>query len=102
MKKNITKSKFGYMILLFWTIIVLIPPTVEINAQSVNIENLDSYTEKSMGEWQVPGLAIAIVKGDKVIYNKGFGVRDTDKEDPVDTKTMFAIASNTKAFTVHA
>jgi CubicO group peptidase (beta-lactamase class C family) len=102
MKKNITKSRFGYMILVFWTIILLIQPVVEINAQSVNLENLDSYIEKAMGDWQVPGLAIAIVRDDQVIYHKGFGVRDIDRNDRIDKKTMFAIASNTKAFTVHA
>ena len=55
-----------------------------------------------MKEWQIPGLAIAIVKDDKVIFNKGFGVRDINKDEKIDEMTQFAIASNTKAFTTHA
>jgi CubicO group peptidase (beta-lactamase class C family) len=77
-------------------------PGKEIYAQSRQFEDLDAYIEKAMTEWQVPGLAIAIVKDDKVIYNKGFGVRDINKKSKVDTNTLFAIASNTKAFTTHA
>ncbi|HXF43806.1 MAG TPA: serine hydrolase, partial [Pyrinomonadaceae bacterium] len=46
-----------------------------------------------------PGLAIAIVKDDKIVYAKGFGVREIGKSDPVDEKTVFAIGSASKAFT---
>ena len=81
---------------------LIIFPVQPIFAQPGQLEDLDAYIEKAMGEWHVPGLAIAIVKDDKVIYNKGFGVRDINKKDRVDTNTLFAIASNTKAFTVHA
>ena len=77
-------------------------PEKKIYAQPGHLEDLDDYIEKAIGEWRVPGLAIAIVKDDKVIYNKGFGVREINKKDRVDTNTLFAIASNTKAFTAHA
>ena len=52
-----------------------------------------------MKEWHVPGLAIAIVKDDSVVYAKGFGVREVGKPERVDAHTIFAIGSNTKAFT---
>jgi CubicO group peptidase (beta-lactamase class C family) len=90
----------------FVLIIVLIShylaPGQQLLAQSNPLENLDAYIEKSMKEWQIPGLAIAIVKDDKVIFNKGFGVREINRNDRVDKNTQFAIASNTKAFTSHA
>jgi CubicO group peptidase (beta-lactamase class C family) len=81
---------------------LIIPPDQPAFAQEDKLENLETYIDKSMAEWQIPGLAIAIVKDDQVIYNKGFGVRDIHKKDLVDENTQFAIASNTKAFTAHA
>jgi len=88
------------VVITIWFLVGL--STGQIYAQSGQLGELDTYIEKAMEEWQVPGLAIAIVKDDQVIYNKGFGVKDINKKDPVDTNTQFAIASNTKAFTVHA
>jgi CubicO group peptidase (beta-lactamase class C family) len=76
--------------------------TGQLYGQLKQLEDLDTYIEKSMEAWRVPGIAIAIVKEDQVIYNKGFGLRDINKNEPVDAKTQFAIASNTKAFTAHA
>ena len=53
-----------------------------------------------MDTWKVgPGMAIAIVKDDKMVFAKGYGVRELGKDDKVDENTVFAIASNTKAFT---
>lgn len=60
---------------------------------------LDSYVEKGMKKWDLPGLAIAIVKDGKVILSKGFGVKDIETKSPVDENTHFFIASNTKLFT---
>jgi CubicO group peptidase (beta-lactamase class C family) len=69
-------------------------------AQQKNpLAGLDQYVERAMKEWHVPGLAIAIVKDDSVVYAKGFGVREVGKPDRVDPHTIFAIGSNTKAFT---
>ena len=47
----------------------------------------------------VPGMAIAVVSGDQVIYAQGFGLADRESERPVDPETIFAIGSSTKAFT---
>jgi CubicO group peptidase (beta-lactamase class C family) len=68
-------------------------------AQKNPLAGLDQYVERAMKEWHVPGLAIAIVKDDSVVYAKGFGVREMGKPDRVDPRTIFAIGSNTKAFT---
>jgi CubicO group peptidase (beta-lactamase class C family) len=81
---------------------LILYPGLSVFAQSDPLNNIDFYIENSMAEWQIPGLAMAIVKGDKVIFNKGFGIRDINKTDGVDEYTQFAIASNTKAFTAHA
>ena len=66
------------------------------------LRGLDQYIEKAMRDWNVPGLAIAIVKDDSVVYSRGFGVREVGKPGRVDENTLFAVASNTKAFTATA
>jgi CubicO group peptidase (beta-lactamase class C family) len=53
-----------------------------------------------MKEWQVPGLAVAVVKDGKVIFSRGYGYRDVQKKLPVTERTLFAIGSITKSFTV--
>jgi len=60
---------------------------------------VDAYANKVMDTWGGPGMAITIVKDDKVVLAKGYGVRELGKPDKVDENTLFAIASNTKAFT---
>ncbi len=62
-------------------------------------DSLDSYIERGMKQWQIPGLAIAIVKDGKVVVRKGYGVRELGKEDKIDENTLFIIASNSKLFT---
>ncbi|MGJ7032942.1 serine hydrolase [Niabella hirudinis] len=62
-------------------------------------DSLNNYIKKGMKEWQIPGLAIAIVKDGRVILEKGYGVRNMNKPEPVDENTLFMIASNSKLFT---
>ena len=64
------------------------------------IQEFDSYVEKVRKEWEVPGLSIVVVKDNKVIFKKGYGVRELGKADPVTAQTLFACASTTKAMTV--
>ena len=60
---------------------------------------LDAYVNGAITRWKVPGLAIAIVRNDSVIYTKGYGLQDITKGTPVDERTIFAIGSSSKAFT---
>jgi CubicO group peptidase (beta-lactamase class C family) len=62
-------------------------------------DSLDSYIERGMKLWQIPGLAITIVKDGKVIFMKGYGVREIGKTEKIDANTLFIIASNSKLFT---
>ena len=66
------------------------------------LRGLDEYIIKSMADWGTPGLSIAIVRDDSVIYAKGYGVRELGKPDRVDENTLFAIGSLTKSFTTAA
>jgi len=65
-------------------------------------QDLDSYVANSMRTFDVPGMAVAIVKDGRVVVSKGYGVRKLGDPTPVDEFTMFAIGSNTKAFTTAA
>lgn len=66
------------------------------------LAGLDSYVQQAMRTWGVPGVAIAVVKDDSVVFLKGYGVRQVGRPERVDAQTLFAIGSNTKAFTAAA
>ncbi len=63
---------------------------------------LDAYVDSVMRAFLVPGLALAVVKDGKVLLAKGYGVRKLGEAAPVDARTRFGIASNTKVFTATA
>ncbi len=62
-------------------------------------DSIDTYIQKGMKDWAVPGLSIVLVKDGKVVLMKGYGVRNLKSNVPVDEHTLFMIASNTKLFT---
>ena len=64
--------------------------------------DLDAWVARAMTTFEVPGIAVAVVKDGKVVVAKGYGVRKLDDRAPVDAQTLFGIASNTKAFTATA
>lgn len=71
-------------------------------AQQVDVAALDAYFAQAQRAWPVPGLSVAIVKDGRVVLEKGYGLRDVRGTDPVDENTLYAIASNSKAFTAAA
>lgn len=68
------------------------------NAQ-INSKQIDSLVEKTLKTFDVPGIAVAVVKDGKIIHNKGYGVISLNTKEKVNEHTRFAIASNSKAFT---
>ena len=68
-------------------------------AQNGSLNGFDDYVNKAMKEWEVPGIAVAIIKGDQIVLAKGYGVRKLGDPTPVDERTLFAIGSSSKAFT---
>ena len=64
--------------------------------------DFDDFVNQALKDWKVPGVAVAVVQGDKVILSKGYGYRDIEKRLPVTSDTLFAIGSITKSFTVTA
>lgn len=63
------------------------------------LQDFDAYVDAVRAKFDVPGVAVAIVKDGQVVLERGYGTRELGKPDAVDAHTLFAIASNTKAFT---
>lgn len=65
------------------------------------LPEFEKYIEKVQAEWGAPGLAVGIVKDGKVVYIKGFGVREVGTTKKIDEHTVFQIASLTKNILAH-
>ncbi|MBN8821509.1 MULTISPECIES: serine hydrolase [unclassified Spirosoma] len=63
------------------------------------VSRYDAYIQQAVKDWNVPGLTVTVVKNGKTLLKKGYGVRELGKPGAVDTQTLFAMASTTKAMT---
>lgn len=63
---------------------------------------LDAEIRRVMEALEIPGLALAVVKGDEVVLARGYGLREIGRPEPVDEHTLFAVGSTSKAFTAAA
>jgi CubicO group peptidase (beta-lactamase class C family) len=79
--------------------LLVIPCVQPLLAQNAPPTDLDTYVALVMKTFDVPGLSVAIVKDGKVVTTKGYGVRKLGEPALADENTLFAIGSNTKAFT---
>ncbi len=68
-------------------------------AQSVLPDNFEEWVQAGMEQWEIPGMAVAVVKDDTIAWAGGFGVRKLGEEAPVDEHTHFGIASVSKNMT---
>src|ERR1700761_9482573 len=80
-------------------LLLLFPVVVFSQAPAFVTDSIDSYITQGMKDWQVPGLAVVIVKDGKIVLLKGYGVMDIVSKQPVTGNSLFMIASNTKLFT---
>lgn len=71
-------------------------------AAAIGAAEIDRVVARTMAEYAVPGIAVGIVKDGKLVFAKGYGVRELGQPATVDPDTIFAIGSNTKAFTTAA
>jgi CubicO group peptidase (beta-lactamase class C family) len=72
------------------------------SALPISPASIDATVTRAMKAFQVPGMAVGIIKDGKVLFAKGYGVREIGKPGRVDADTLFQIGSNTKAFTAAA
>lgn len=100
MKRFVFSKSFLPLVLLQCLLIfTLCIPAV---AQQPLSKDFDQMVEKGMRDWQIPGLAIAIVKDGKVFYARGFGEKKLGGGEKVDENTLFGIASVSKNITAAA
>lgn len=80
-------------------LLLFILVSVQMPAQGLSEKQLDSLVEKTMTTFNVPGIAVAVLKDGKISHMQGYGTRSLEKGGKVNEKTLFGVASNTKAFT---
>ena len=90
---NMRHFGFLFIFLLAQTLMAQVPT-------DPRLIGLDTLATRILDDWDAPGVSIAIVEKDEVIYAGGFGYRDYEQKLPVTENTLFAIGSCTKAFTV--
>ena len=87
------------LVVFLW--LVFAAPGVAQRAPSLPAD-LDTWVQRAMTTFEVPGISLAIVKDGRAVGTKGYGVRRLGAPEPVDARTLFGIASNTKVFTATA
>ena len=70
--------------------------------QNINNQKIDQVAENAMRTFDVPGMAVAVIKDGNIIHSKGYGVKSIKTGEKVESNTNFGIASNSKAFTAAA
>ena len=75
------------------------PIESRLRAQPDALAGFDAALAQGARDWEVPGLAVAVVRDGSVVFSKGYGVREIGKPGPADEHTLFAIGSTTKAMT---
>ncbi|MBO0952296.1 serine hydrolase [Fibrella forsythiae] len=91
------KQLFTYCLVVFVAVCSL-----KSGAQPITSTQIDALVQRTLTTFDVPGIAVAVVKDGKVVHAKGYGVRSLKTRQPVDENTLFGIASNSKAFTAAA
>ncbi|HVP49714.1 MAG TPA: serine hydrolase [Candidatus Bathyarchaeia archaeon] len=95
-----TKRYNRFFIVLMVLALGLLPALAAPKApKPVNLKGFSEFVTKTMAEWKVPGMAVAIVNDGKVIFAEGFGLRDVKHALKVTPHTLFPIGSCSKAFT---
>lgn len=94
-----TRRQGGGAVLVLLGVWMTAAPDSAAGQEPPPLRGLGERVEQAMEAWGVPGVAIAVVEGDSVVYARGFGVRQVDRPDPVDEHTLFGVMSTTKAFT---
>jgi len=91
------------LIILFASFVIALPALAIENNTDATLNKLlpefEQYAVKSMQDWKVPGMTMAIVKDNKIVYSKGFGVKKIGGNESVSPETLFQIGSISKSFT---
>lgn len=83
----------------FSTLFIILGSISIASGQAITSSEVDALAERTLKAFDVPGIAVAIIKDGKVVHSKGYGLRSLGSPEKVDENTLFGIASNSKAFT---
>jgi CubicO group peptidase (beta-lactamase class C family) len=87
---------------ILFAFIILLSSNFSSIAQTITSAEIDVLVERTLKTFDVPGISVAVIKDDKVIHAKGYGVRSLKTQQKVDENTLFGVASNSKAYTAAA
>jgi len=99
MKKVFFKPIFLRVSLVLFLCCTISITAMEGKEKNPDYEQINQIVEDLMKEANIPGLSLAITRGDREIYTRGFGVADLKSKTPVTPDTLFELASCSKAFT---
>lgn len=80
-------------------ICILFTSKIEAQQTNVDLKALDNYYEKMVKDWDIPSATIGIVKDGKLIFTGNYGTMEVGTNQKPNEHTLYAIASNSKAFT---
>jgi CubicO group peptidase (beta-lactamase class C family) len=87
----------------FTVLVLFLRPTFSSVAQGAEpFQKFDAYAKSALKDWNVPAMAVAVVKDGHIVFAHGYGVRKLGGNDAVDADTVFPIASITKSFNATA
>ena len=83
----------------FTMALMLLIPASLYAQEAAELEGLNDFVERGMADWEIPGMAVGVVKDGELVHAKGYGVKKLGEDDPVDEHTLFGVASTSKAMT---
>ncbi|HEY2650165.1 MAG TPA: serine hydrolase [Puia sp.] len=86
----------------FFLFAICLFSSISAGSQVLTTADIDMLVEKARKSFEVPGIAVAVIKDGKLVHSRGYGVRSLNTGVAVDENTLFGIASNSKAFTAFA
>ena len=95
-------SRFRYWLLACLISLPALAQTAAPVMAPLDVAAVDAVVARALKAFDVPGMAVAVVKDGQVVLAKGYGVRSLKTQAPMDANTLVGIASNTKAFTAAA
>jgi CubicO group peptidase (beta-lactamase class C family) len=103
-ERNPFKLRILWLILVLCLLVPAFGPGLQAKDDETakKLQGFDAYMQKILKDWNVPGLGVGIVVGNKLVLAQGYGYRDYGKKLPFTPSTLCPIASNTKLFTALA
>ena len=80
-------------------LLLLLFVSLRVQAAGLDEKAIDHVATRALDAFEVPGMAIAVVSNGETIFLKGYGLRDVERDLPINPRTYFRIGSTSKAFT---